>query len=142
LAHITVRFTGQVIFLHFFFVVVISLAVVLHCTFRRVSLLSLHIYIYIYIFFLRGDEFPLCFHSGWCLFIVLYFVGFSSFGWLVGTLYVCFFGGGGGGGGWQAVQYSPLFQFAEKRGPQRYWKVVVQCTTAINGFLQLADTHT
>jgi len=58
---------------------------------------------------------------------------------LVGTLYVCFFGGGGG---WQAVQYSPLFQFAEKRGPQRYWKVVVQCTTAINGFLQLADTHT
>lgn len=38
---------------------------------------------------------------------------------------------------WQAVQCSPLFQFAEKRGPQRCWKVLVQCTAAINGFLSI-----
>lgn len=86
---------------------------------------------YVY-FLLRGDEFPL-FHSGWYLSIVLLL---ASPPLLVGTSYI------GGGGCRQAVQYSPLFQFAEKRGPQSYWKVLVQCTAAINGFLKLADTHT
>jgi len=98
LAHIAVHFTSQVIFLGFLFFVVNIIAVILYCMFRRVSLLPLYtLYMYVY-FLLRGDEFPLCFHSGWYLSIVL-LLAFLPL--LVGTsyiyiyIYICFFFGGG-----------------------------------------------
>jgi hypothetical protein len=126
-------FTSQVRLCSWVFLLLLFL--LLCCTVLLEELVySLFIYIFL---LLRGDEFPLCCHSGWYLFIVLYFVGFSSFvGWYI--IYIYALGRG------QAVQYSQLFQFAEKRGPQRYWKVLVQCTAAIPFNLQthILDRYT